>query len=101
MDRQVVEPEAFGHIIPEAQAMGKIVVATAHGGACETIEDGTTGFLVPPNDVKALADKLDEILDSPPAKLDAIRTAAVEAVRANYSISKMCASTIELYRELA
>ena len=95
------QPEAFGRTIPEAQAMGKIVVATAHGGACETIEDGKTGFLVPPNDVEALADKLDEILDMPPEKLDVIRTAAMESVRANYSISKMCASTIELYRELA
>ena len=37
------QPEAFGRTIPEAQAMGRIVVATAHGGACETIEDGKTG----------------------------------------------------------
>ena len=94
------QPEAFGRTIPEAQAMGRIVVATAHGGACETIEDGKTGFLVPPGDSDALAEKLDEILDMPKEKLDAIRTAAVESVRANYSVAKMCASTIALYREL-
>ncbi|MBQ4200499.1 MAG: glycosyltransferase family 4 protein [Kiritimatiellae bacterium] len=95
------QPEAFGRTIPEAQAMGKIVVATAHGGACETIEDGKTGFLVPPGDASAMAEKLDEILDSSPEKLDAIRAAAVESVRAKYSVEKMCESTIALYRELA
>ena len=94
------QPEAFGRTIPEAQAMGRIVVATAHGGACETIEDGKTGFLVPPGNADALAAKLDEILDMPKEKLDAIRAAAVESVRANYSVAKMCASTIALYREL-
>ena len=94
------QPEAFGRTIPEAQAMGRIVVATAHGGACETIEDGKTGFLVPPGDSDALAAKLDEILDMPKEKLDAIRAAAIESVRANYSVAKMCASTLALYSEL-
>ena len=94
------QPEAFGRTIPEAQAMGRIVVATAHGGACETIEDGKTGFLVPPGDADALAAKLDEILDMPKEKLDAIRASAIESVRANYSVAKMCASTLALYREL-
>ena len=38
------QPEAFGRIIPEAQATGVLVVGTAHGGACETIDDGVTGI---------------------------------------------------------
>ena len=46
------------------------------------------------------AAKLDEILDMPKEKLDAIRAAAIESVRANYSVAKMCASTLALYREL-
>jgi len=95
------QPEAFGRTIPEAQAMGRLVVATAHGGACETIEDGRTGWLVPPNDAPALAAKLDEILDLSDERKNAVRAAAVESVRANFSTARMCAATLALYRELA
>ena len=94
------QPEAFGRVIPEAQAMGVITVGTAHGGACETIADGRTGFLVPPGDSAALAAKFDEIIDLPAGEKEAIRAAAVESVRANFSTAKMCAATIDLYRAL-
>lgn len=94
------QPEAFGRIIPEAQATGVLVVGTAHGGACETIDDGVTGFLVPPNDADALAAKLDEVLDLPSDRAAAIRAAALASVRENFSTARMCAETIALYRSL-
>lgn len=94
------QPEAFGRIIPEAQATGVLVVGTAHGGACETIDDGVTGFLVPPGDADALAAKLDEVLNLPASRADAIRAAALASVRENFSTARMCAETIALYRSL-
>ena len=94
------QPEAFGRVIPEAQAMGIVTVGTAHGGACETIDDGVTGFLVPPGDVDALAAKLDEVFDLPADRKAAIRAAALESVRTNFSTDRMCAETIALYRSL-
>jgi len=94
------QPEAFGRTIPEAQAMGRLVVGTAHGGACETIADGKSGWLVPPGDATALAAKLDEILDLDEARKAEVRAAAIQSVRDNFSIAKMCASTIALYRQL-
>ena len=50
------DPEAFGRTAAEAQAMMRPVVASAHGGALETVADGRTGRLVPPGNAKALAD---------------------------------------------
>ena len=47
--------EGFGTALLEAMALGKPVVATAVGGIPELVEDGTTGFLVPPADSGALA----------------------------------------------
>ena len=47
------DPEGFGRVIIEAQAMGRPVVATDHGGARETIVPGITGWLVPPRDPAA------------------------------------------------
>lgn len=50
--------EAFGRTIIEAMACGKPVVATNVGGIPEIIENGKTGFLVPPKDEKAISDAL-------------------------------------------
>src|SRR5207302_9398668 len=49
------DPEGFGRVITEAQAMGRPVVATDHGGARETIVPGATGWLAPPSDPAGLA----------------------------------------------
>lgn len=94
------QPEAFGRVIPEAQAMGTLVVGTAHGGACETIADGKTGFLVPPGDVGALAAKLDEVLDLPAAEREAMRSAAIRSVTEGFSVETTCRKTLALYREI-
>jgi glycosyltransferase involved in cell wall biosynthesis len=82
-------PEAFGRVITEAQAMGRIVVASAHGGACETVSDGMTGFLVPPGDPAALAATLDRALGLSNEERARIGTAAVKSVVENFSISRM------------
>ena len=47
--------EGFGRVLIEAMAMQKPVVASQVGGVPEVVEDGVTGFLVPPGDPKALA----------------------------------------------
>ena len=49
------QPEAFGRVVIEAQAMGRPVVATDHGGARETIAPGVTGWLARPSDPVSLA----------------------------------------------
>jgi glycosyltransferase involved in cell wall biosynthesis len=94
------QPEAFGRTIPEAQAMGTLVVATRHGGACETIRDGETGFLVPPGDAVALAETLDRVLALDTQARRRIQDAARASVHDSFSIEKMCAQTLAVYRAL-
>lgn len=53
-----IAPEPFGRVIVEGMLAGKPVVASRAGGACEIIEDGVTGRLIPPGDASALADVL-------------------------------------------
>lgn len=51
--------------ILEAMASGKPAVATRVGSIPENLEDGKTGFLVPPGDAEALADRVLWLLDHP------------------------------------
>ncbi len=53
--------ETFCLTVSEAQAMGVPVLAVQAGGIAERVSDGSTGWLVPPGDAKALADKLLEL----------------------------------------
>lgn len=52
------QPEPFGGVVMEAMAMGLPVIATNIGGSLDQVVDGATGFLIPPADVEALADKI-------------------------------------------
>lgn len=57
------QPEPFGLVVVEAMASGRPVIATAHGGPCELIEDGVTGLLVTPRDAGALAAAIRSLVD--------------------------------------
>jgi glycosyltransferase involved in cell wall biosynthesis len=94
------EPEAFGRTIIEAQAMGRIVIATDHGGARETIIHGQTGILVPPGDAATLAGRIDQILDLSPD--DRIRRGlyARHIVSAKFSVASMQDAVLGVYSEL-
>jgi glycosyltransferase involved in cell wall biosynthesis len=95
------DPEAFGRVVIEGQAMGRPVIATDHGGAKETVVQGETGLLVPPGDAAALAAALDDVLS-----LDAPTRAALGArarqhvLDSAYTTQAMCAATLDVYREL-
>jgi glycosyltransferase involved in cell wall biosynthesis len=56
------QPEPFAGVVLEAMAMELPVVATAIGGSLDQVEDGVTGYLVPPGDPQALADRIDLLL---------------------------------------
>jgi mannosyltransferase len=56
--------EGFGLVPLEAAASGTAVVAARAGAAASVVKDGTTGFLVPPGDVDALTDAIDNLMAS-------------------------------------
>jgi glycosyltransferase involved in cell wall biosynthesis len=94
------DPEAFGRVVVEAQALGRLVVAPDHGGARETIEPGKTGWLVKPGDKDALANALAEALSLDEETRQAYAERAQANVRQHFSKATMCAKTIEVYEEV-
>jgi trehalose synthase len=57
--------EGFGLTVSEAMWKGRPVVASDIGGIREQIEDGRTGFLVGPGDLRAFGERVSELLDNP------------------------------------
>jgi glycosyltransferase involved in cell wall biosynthesis len=94
------EPEAFGRVICEAQAMGRPVVASDHGGMREQVLPEVTAFPFPPGDEAALAAALRRALSLSPSERAHVSRQAEAHVRANFSKEKMCGRTLALYREL-
>jgi len=94
------DPEAFGRVAAEAQALGRVVIASAHGATRETVLDGITGWLVAPADAQALAEALRTALGLGPEAREAMAKRAMQHARARFSKQRMCADTIALYAEL-
>lgn len=95
-----LDPEPFGRVMIEAQAMGRPIVATDHGGARETVLPGETGWLVKPGDPQALADGIRTALALDAAGRQRLSERAVAHVRENFSRYQMCARTLAVYSEL-
>jgi len=94
------EPEGFGRVIIEAQARGRPVIATDHGGARETVLAGETGWLVPPGDRTLLAAALTEALALTLDQRRALAGRAREWIEERYDTRLMCQATLGVYEEL-
>jgi starch synthase len=71
--------EGFGLVIPEAMATGMPVIASTHSGGPDLIEDGLDGFVLEPDDVDGLAEKLDWLATHRQQACAMGRAAAVKA----------------------
>ncbi len=60
-----LEAEGFGIVFLEAAACGVPAVAGRSGGAHEAVEDGATGFVVPPKDLRAVRTAIDRLASDP------------------------------------
>ena len=94
------DPEGFGRIPIEAQIMGKPIIATNHGGAMETIIDGQTGWLIPPNDAEALKQAIDNVLSLSDEEKNILANNAISNVLENFTNDQMVNKTLDVYSEL-
>jgi glycosyltransferase involved in cell wall biosynthesis len=99
-------PETFGRTSVEAQAMGCPVIVPELGGLPETIvatEESPsqfTGWLVPPRNPGALADRIALALALSPAEREEIGARASAHAIAKFELARMQESTLAVYDEL-
>ncbi|MCX8256183.1 Glycosyl transferase [Beijerinckiaceae bacterium RH AL1] len=99
-----IEPESFGRISVEAQAVGTPVVVSDLGAVPETVlappdieASRRTGWRVSPSDPGLLADAIGEALALGASSRDALALRARRHVEAHFSIERMARETLDAY----
>jgi len=86
--------------ILEAMAAGRAVVATAVDGNAEAVLDGETGYLVPPKDAGALAEKISALLERKDLR-EQFGRAGRERAEQYFSAATMAAAYRKLFNRFA
>jgi glycosyltransferase involved in cell wall biosynthesis len=94
------DPEAFGRVVAEAQAMGRPVVVADHGGGAEQVIADVTGWLFTPGNAKALSGALADALSIDADVRARLADTATRHVHDRYSKTGMCSATLDIYAEL-
>lgn len=90
--------EGFSLVALEAAHLGRPVVATQVGGLPETVEDGLTGVLVPPDDADQLATAIDGLLAHHTRAIDMGEQARRRATR--FDVASCADAYADVYRTL-
>ncbi|HEX6982685.1 MAG TPA: glycosyltransferase [Balneolaceae bacterium] len=91
--------EPFGMTPLEAMACGTPVIGSKVGGIKFSVADGETGFLVPPKNPEALADKLDALLSNATLN-DELRENAIERVKNEFTWDIIAGQMTRLYNQI-
>ena len=95
-----IEPESFGRVSVEAQAMEKPIVASDLGGSKETIIKGKSGFLYKHDDPRQLAKTLNALSELDQDSLNFIGNEGRKNITKKYDVETMCDSTLREYKKL-
>ena len=95
-----IEPEAFGRVAIEAQAMEKPIIASNIGGSRETIIDEKTGFLFKAGDTQSLSKKISQVFDLDRSTIESMGSSGRKNVINKFNVEKMCFSTYSEYKKL-
>jgi glycosyltransferase involved in cell wall biosynthesis len=82
----------------ESIASGRPVIASNVGGIPEVVTDGQNGFLIPPKDAEALADKMLALLSNPDLLRDMGQACVKRAT--DFDVNSGVTNTIRVYEEV-
>jgi glycosyltransferase involved in cell wall biosynthesis len=91
--------EGMSNSVMEYMAAGKPVVVTDGGGSSELVVDGVTGFLVPPSNPCAVAEKL-ELLLADSEKSKEMGVAGRQRLESQFSLEELAERNVRMYQEV-
>jgi len=91
--------EGFPRSILEAMRAGLPVVASAVGGIPESVEENSTGYLIPRNGVKELRERLAYLIDHPEER-HRLGNAGRQRFEEKFRFERMAEQTLAVYKEL-
>jgi glycosyltransferase involved in cell wall biosynthesis len=91
--------ESFGLAALEAMACEVPVIASSVGGLPEIVENDVTGYVFPPTETAAMANKAIELLKDPGRRMTLGRQAAAR-VRADYCVDRVVPIYEHAYRDV-
>jgi len=91
--------EGLPNVVLEAGAAGVPVVATAVGGTPEVVDDGITGYLVPPGDPPSLAERIAQLLADPDRRRE-MGEAGRDHVQRHFTFEAQAAAYLNLFAEM-
>ena len=94
------EPEAFGRVAVESQAMGKPIIASNIGGSKETILNKKSGFLYKHDDPRELAKNLNAVIQLNQEELKLMGNEGRKNVTKKFDVEIMCDSNLREYKKL-
>ncbi len=94
------EPEAFGRVAVESQAMGKPIIASNIGGSKETVLNKKSGFLYKHDDPRDLAKNLNGVIQLSQEELKLIGNEGRKNVTKKFDVEVMCDSNLREYKKL-
>jgi len=95
-----VEPEAFGRVAVEAQAMNKLIIASSLGGSKETILNGKSGLLYKHEDKNELASIINKVMEMDKESLNLMGDEGRKNVKNKFNVDQMCQTTFTEYNKL-
>lgn len=94
-------PESFSYSVLEAMSYKKIIIAAKAGGIKEIIDDGETGFLIEPNEVNLLKEKIKFCVENIGTEaFDLVRENACKKVKDEYSIERFNTNYNRLFKSI-
>ena len=95
-----IEPEAFGRVAVESQAMGKPIIASNLGGSKETVLNKKTGFLYKHDDPRELAKNLNTVIQLNQEELKFMGNEGRKNITKKFDVEVMCDSNLREYKKL-
>ena len=95
-----IVPDSLPTVLLEGLAKGKVLIASDVGGVREIVDDGYGNIIIPPNDVKALAEAFTTVLTYDKQKLEEVRIKNIEKAKEKFTIEEQVEMMTHIYLEM-